>query len=235
MENRDELPCWALLCIIVGLVFAGIFVWQFPDDSAAWASWIQAFGTIGAVAAAIYVVHLGNKKARKLADDLAYEQAKKDEVAILRALNAELEVEWSRYLEMGGGLLEEHNEEDAFDMFWMPPNPRFPIFQSLAHRVGVIGDPDLVNHLIRTYSLFGRLFVNFETNNSEMINLRASNLSVLQGVKGVERLLRDDFEHFKRMSPILIRSHLNTKAAVAGAQRLIQSRVNSLITQAIDA
>lgn len=121
MDNRDELPCWTLLCIIGGLVFAGIFVWKFPEGSAEWASWIQAFGTIGAVAAAIYVVHLENKKARKLAEDLAYEQTKKDEVAILSALSAELQVEWSRYLEMGGKMLEEHDENSSFDYFWMPP------------------------------------------------------------------------------------------------------------------
>ncbi|MBW4789170.1 hypothetical protein JQS35_11220 [Alcaligenes faecalis subsp. faecalis] len=195
------------------------------------AAWIQAFGTIGAVAAAIYVVHLGNKKARNLADDLACEQAKKDEVAILSALNAELEVEWSRYLEMGGEMLEDHDENKGFDYFWMPPNPRFPIYQSLAHRVGAVGDKGVVEDVIKAYSFFGRLIVNFEANNREIVDLRALNLPVLQGVEGSQRIMKESLESMRRLASILVKCHSNTKSAVETARFSMRNRIKVLTSQ----
>lgn len=53
--QKNELPCWAALAIIAGLLLLAVFVWQFPQSSSEWAAWVQAFGTIAAVAAAIYV------------------------------------------------------------------------------------------------------------------------------------------------------------------------------------
>lgn len=63
--EKNELPCWVALAIIAGLLLLAVFVWQFPKGSSEWAAWVQAFGTIAAVAAAIYV----SNRQKKLDDE----------------------------------------------------------------------------------------------------------------------------------------------------------------------
>jgi len=54
--EKNELPCWVALSIIAGLVLVGVFIWQFPEDSSEWAVWVQAIGSIGAIATAIFIM-----------------------------------------------------------------------------------------------------------------------------------------------------------------------------------
>ncbi|MFT0533981.1 hypothetical protein ACMHYJ_14305 [Castellaniella hirudinis] len=53
--EKNQLPCWVVLSIIAGLVLLGVFIWQFPTNTTEWASWVQAFGSIGAIIGAIWI------------------------------------------------------------------------------------------------------------------------------------------------------------------------------------
>lgn len=50
--EREDSSCAAMLGISAMLILVGVFVWQAPPlegESAAWASWVQAFGSVGAI------------------------------------------------------------------------------------------------------------------------------------------------------------------------------------------
>ncbi len=50
--NFKDWPCWGKVAIAVGLA---VFVLNWPTNSGEWAAWIQAFGSIGAIAGAVWV------------------------------------------------------------------------------------------------------------------------------------------------------------------------------------
>lgn len=72
MEKR-ELPCWAALTIIGGLLLLAVFMWQLPKSSSEWAAWVQAFGSIAALGGAYW---LGREQAR-FADNLEIEKKRR--------------------------------------------------------------------------------------------------------------------------------------------------------------
>ena len=53
--EKNELPCWAALAIIAGVVLFGIFLWQWPTNQSEWAAWVQAFGVIGSIIGAFAI------------------------------------------------------------------------------------------------------------------------------------------------------------------------------------
>lgn len=54
-----KLPCWAKIAVVVGLI---AFILNWPTSSSEWAAWVQAFGSIGAVFIAIFVMNLQHKR-----------------------------------------------------------------------------------------------------------------------------------------------------------------------------
>ncbi|MDR6600983.1 hypothetical protein J2732_001966 [Achromobacter deleyi] len=66
----------ALLAGGVALL-VGVFLWKFPHGSSEWASWVQAFGTIGAIAGAFHVGAAQAKSAQETA--LLVEQNRRTE------------------------------------------------------------------------------------------------------------------------------------------------------------
>lgn len=77
--NIKDWPCWAKIGVAVGLA---IFVLNWPSTSSEWAAWVQAFGSIGAIAAAIYIMRFQSELSRK--------EAKEKELLELRAKDEEL-------------------------------------------------------------------------------------------------------------------------------------------------
>lgn len=53
MERLKSLPCWAKIGIAV---LVTVFFFNFPRSSSEWAAWVQAYGSIGAVVAAIFIM-----------------------------------------------------------------------------------------------------------------------------------------------------------------------------------
>ncbi|QRF90919.1 hypothetical protein CLH39_12040 [Alcaligenes faecalis] len=76
MKKNGDMPCWAALGIVVGLVLIGVFIWQFPTNTSEWAAWVQAFGSIFAIGAAILVARYQSIRSR----DLLSEQWDKERV-----------------------------------------------------------------------------------------------------------------------------------------------------------
>lgn len=53
--EKNQLSCGAALSIIGVLVLLGIFFWQYPEKPSDWPAWVQAFGSISAIAAAVSI------------------------------------------------------------------------------------------------------------------------------------------------------------------------------------
>lgn len=67
MGKKNELPCWAALGVIGLIVLIVIFAMNYPRSSTEWAAWVQAFGSVGAIFAAIAIAsHQERKRERTL-------------------------------------------------------------------------------------------------------------------------------------------------------------------------
>lgn len=53
--EKNQLSCGAALSIIGVLALLGIFFWQYPEKPSDWPAWVQAFGSIAAIAAAVSI------------------------------------------------------------------------------------------------------------------------------------------------------------------------------------
>lgn len=90
--NLKDWPCWTKVSIAVGLV---VFMLNWPTNSGEWAAWIQAFGSIGAIAGAVWVfskqASISLKRDR---DEKAYKECaeKKERVQKLLALQRLIEL-----------------------------------------------------------------------------------------------------------------------------------------------
>src|SRR5690606_18782966 len=79
MDKENKLPCWAALSILVALVLVGLLIIFPPTKSDQVAAWVQAFGTIVAIGAAIRIGDIQHKNNLKLFNkQLAVEKEKND-------------------------------------------------------------------------------------------------------------------------------------------------------------
>ena len=81
--QEKELSCGQVAAIFGGLVIVGIFLWQMPavtGESDKWASWVQAFGSIGAIMGAFLIANSARRheaNQRKMAErDRAVEKGR---------------------------------------------------------------------------------------------------------------------------------------------------------------
>lgn len=74
-----EFSCGRIAAIVGVAGLAALFVWQMPDfknHSSDWASWVQAFGSIGAILIAVWVSHRDNQNAVERAARAEQEEGK---------------------------------------------------------------------------------------------------------------------------------------------------------------
>lgn len=153
---------------------SGIAIYAFLHpafQSAAWAAWVQAIGSIGAILAAIYVVRLQHEKAveRALSDQ------REAEKRLIKALGMELALEWNQYVDLAGRHIANMSDGSALCYKWAPPAAPFPIYRSSARMVGLISDPKIGQNLITAFSNVERLYLAYRENNRCLDDLVALN------------------------------------------------------------
>ncbi|QHS36088.1 hypothetical protein GWQ43_08455 [Alcaligenes faecalis] len=144
-----ETQRWFALLIgfICGLlVLAVVEVLSTKDIN--WPAWIQAVGSIGAIAAAIYVLH-------KQKQDMLEAEAKAVEMSesrLLIALGTEINVRREQYMERVGNLIAggKLREIGVFD--WEAPDNLFPVYTAMCKDLGLLKDNELRALIIRTYA-----------------------------------------------------------------------------------
>ncbi|WYX15077.1 hypothetical protein WJ974_00580 [Achromobacter xylosoxidans] len=79
--EKNELPCGVVLAILGIAVLIAVFLINRPVMPSDWASWVQAFGSIGAIVGAYFFGEAQAKRSEKLQRSLAQEEVEKRRAA----------------------------------------------------------------------------------------------------------------------------------------------------------
>lgn len=162
-EQRAKIKSNGAGIIYVALVIVALLTgalignrWSSTDAAA----WVQAGGSLLALAIAIGIAYFQHDSARKkaLSDERAL--AKK----VLISIHDELTVRWQQYTEIVGSEVAKAGGIGYVQGFWLLPTHPFPVFEGLRVHLPLIESVDLRREIIRTYALFEGLVLTVNTN-----------------------------------------------------------------------
>ncbi|MFY2030360.1 hypothetical protein ACOTDE_26975 [Achromobacter xylosoxidans] len=134
----------------IGLGFIGVciaFAMHYPTNSDHWAAWMQAFGSVAAIAAAIWVFR-GEAELQRTRDA---QHARVEQIVMLESLATEIEAVWSNFdADVGEAL--ERSKRDPTDWTFAYSDSLFPVYQAQVPRIGLIEDDALRQKILRLYS-----------------------------------------------------------------------------------
>ncbi|WYX26568.1 hypothetical protein WJ969_14290 [Achromobacter xylosoxidans] len=200
---------------------AALFVWQMPDfknHSSDWASWVQAFGSIGAILIAVWVSHRDNQNAVERAARAEQEEGER----AAEALGTELLVHWKHYQDVAGAAIEGHSAGTAFKSYWLPPEDPFPMFHAYAGKMHLIANANLREQLVYAYSSFQTLFSAYKSNNKSMDELNEINRLMSQNYSEANALGKVVIERMTRYSASVKNAHDRAKHATAKVAMLLE-------------
>lgn len=175
MNGRGELPCWAALSIIAGLIFGAIFVWQFPSNSAEWAAWVQAFGSVTAVGSGVLLIR-HQIKSRK---ELEVEKENQNRIRLIKNLKTEIKVNWERLESSWGHLLgEDESDAEGVSLIMNARGWPFPVYDSSASQLGMIESEDVRDLFISAYAAARAFLLTMEINNELFFRYERASLDV---------------------------------------------------------
>lgn len=165
-ELRSKLTEKGAAVIYVILVIAALLVGALIGNrwtSAEAAGWVQAGGSLLALAIAIGIAYFQHWSTEL--------KARADEKALVRkvlvSISDELTVRWQQYTEVVGSEVAKAKKPGYVRGFWLLPVHPFPVFEGLRSHLPLIESADLRREIIRTYALFEGLVLTINTN-SEM-------------------------------------------------------------------
>ncbi len=199
-----------------GALFAA-FVFNPPKFSADWASWVQAFGSIGAILIAVWVSHRDNKNAV----DRERVSEKNEGEQMARALASELAVHWKHYHDVAGSAIELHDTATAFRSYWMPPEHPFPMFMANAGRLHLIPSVEAQEAFVYAFSSFQTLFTAYRSNNKAMDELDSINRLICENYESANELGKTVIGRMARYSPSIFNAHNRVKSAVSVVDALV--------------
>ncbi|RIQ51019.1 hypothetical protein [Bordetella avium] len=216
--EKNELSCAAITGIFGVACLVGLFIWQIPASvgrSSDWAAWVQAFGSIGAIAAAISISRNGEIKREKERQRAATAEVQ----AFLLGVRHELDVQWRIYEEQVGDAV--NSGWPYIAGIWPLPTLPFKFFRSQISMLGRVPDGTLMSALVEVYSEFEGLFVTWGQYN-ELYQ------GFLEQTQALDRLEVSDDEPYwncrkpiEEYSKIVRRHHSTVKASLEKARRLL--------------
>lgn len=127
-----------------------VFVMRFPNTSEQWASWVQAFGSIGAIYFAIYTLRVQHDRDRARVE----EEDRLQLLRLLQSLKDELEVVKASFaLSAGNDIKNSIPGNGVNASFYLSDKP-FQVYASHVDRIGLIPKDDLRRKIIATYTRF---------------------------------------------------------------------------------
>lgn len=183
-----HIPLVALLFILIASVF---FRYQ-PHSSEAVATWVQAFGSIGAILAAIWIMQRQSKKARD--DDEAETRA------FVQAIREELGTFWEGYnLNIRVNLKEVR--VGGYLNAVSPASPDvFTIYNASSSRVGKVPDAELRRLIVAVYARFKGQIYSLQANNNLVMEQRSLDVAGY----GLEHAPREIAERSDRHKRVLV-------------------------------
>jgi hypothetical protein len=211
----------------VGVAFQGWPSWPQADGQAL-AAWVQAVGSVAAIAAAIWIAHDQHAKAEKRS-----EKAEKDEVRnFLLGVREELNASLMIYMAQAGTDLAKTSAGEVVDFWWPAPPEPFKVYSATVGMIGRVRDDEIRQQIIATYVVTGGLLLTWETHNRLLTEFNEANeallLSTDDAVVGRRRVARVEkmFSILKDYSDQLRVHHLQAVALIEATIKAIDRRVD---------
>lgn len=147
MESTRSTSCGEALIGLGVISMCIAFALHYPTQSDHWAAWMQAFGSVAAIAAAIWVFR--NEAALQRQRDK--EHALTEQIVMLESLATEIRTVWSNFEDAIGTALT-HAKRGPVDWRFAYSDSIFPVYQAQVPRIAVIADPALRHRILFLYS-----------------------------------------------------------------------------------
>lgn len=157
---------------IIGVVILTLCGWLIYDriDSADWAAWVQAVGSIAAIAFAIILTWYQGEAS--IDREIIREQ--EDVKGLLLSIRDELSINIQMAQQMVGNELEKTVPGEAFYYIFPVQEDPFNIFNSLTHRLPLIKEEALRLQIIKTYGIAKGAIGTFRKNNDLLAQYEAA-------------------------------------------------------------
>lgn len=147
-----------LLLLVFGLLFAA-FASNPPSSSGEWASWVQAWGSIAAICAAVWVAAYQHEKTELR----AIRESEKEVENFLAGVREELRISHTVYMVQVGQELEKSQPGQPIWFSWAAPGDPFKVYGATVGVIGRVRDDAIRQQVISTYVIVGGLLHTWAT------------------------------------------------------------------------
>ncbi|QCP82375.1 hypothetical protein D0C27_10980 [Alcaligenes faecalis] len=188
-EDADQLircvkECWWRMALvlaiplgIMALVFWGSPVTVALEDGAA--AWVQALGSVGAVVAAIYVLH----KQRQDMIQGEVNAITTAEARFLMALRTEIVIRQGQYMKQIGNSIADGHIRNMGPFVWGAPDNPFHVYTAMCNDLGLVKNDNLRALVVETYAEMEGLIYSIRTLQGELNKAAELNISNIPLVK----------------------------------------------------
>lgn len=221
---------WAMLAWLFAffLTIGALSPWgQMLLNSPAAPAWVQAWGSIAAIGAAVWVGYDQNAKAGQ-----RHRREQDSELRnYLAGIKDEMEVLWSLYMEQVGTEIEESEVGKPILVWWPTPEEPFVVYRSGIDKIGRLNDDSLRKKIISTYALANGLLLTFKAHNglvdSSVELVRKANEQPTEANIAAQD---EAVEEWVKYGEQLKKQHERTKALIAETRDLIRAFLKQTLT-----
>ncbi|MCU6618546.1 hypothetical protein OCO52_18820 [Achromobacter mucicolens] len=149
------------LLLAFGALFAA-FAFNPPKTSGDWASWVQAWGSIAAICAAIWIASDQHAKVREQQESDRHDDVRN----FLSGIREELHINWVVYMQTVGKAVLASKDGAAVDVTWPVPENPFKVYASTVGLIGQVPDDQIRKQIVATYVVAGGLLLTWKMHNT---------------------------------------------------------------------
>jgi hypothetical protein len=144
---------WGFLAAFVTGSISTALILHPPLTSQDWATWVGAFGTIGAILTAIWVPYRISENAARA----EVERVKTERRFLVLSLVSECVTLSAGFKEQTGDHIEQIGPAIFLQNLYLPPDAPFSVYDGCVGRIGLIEDKSILEHIIATYACMNGL------------------------------------------------------------------------------
>lgn len=147
-----------LLLLLFGALVA-VFAFNRPKTSDQWAAWVQAFGSIAAICAAVWVAADQHRKS----EQRSVSESEREVENFLAGIREELLISHTVYMVQVGQELEKSSEGQPIWFWWPAPLDPFKVYGATVGIIGRVKDGGIRQQIVSTYVVVGGLLHTWAT------------------------------------------------------------------------
>lgn len=215
------------LLLAFGALFAA-FAFNLPKSSGDWASWVQAWGSIAAICAAIWLAFDQHQKTVARATAESEEEVNNFLSGVREELNASL----LAYMAQAGTDLAKTGAGELVNFWWPAPPEPFKVYAATVSMIGRVRDDEIRQQIISTYVVASGLMLTWDTHNRLLTELREADeallLSTEEGLISQRRIdrVKKMFSTLEDYSDQLRIHHLQAVALIESTIKMIDRRID---------